>query len=327
MSGAMAFSPAVAGAVLGGGVGAGVLLTVAGLRAAPEDPSRPPGRITRLRLQVGSPQTGARGAAAALTVVLTLVVTRWPVGALGTGALVMAWPALFGGARAEQAAMNRLEALVLWTESLRDTVAAHASLERVIPASTHSAPPLLQVPLTRLAGRLHSHMPMDRALLGLAHDLDDPSADLVIAALILNTRRRGDQLAGVLTGLAEAARQELATRTRISHGRAGLRRGVQIMIVITVSFAGYLTLFSRAYVAPYATFTGQIVLAVVIGMFAFGFAWMRRLAASPSTARFLASPTQQSRQEEIRMVAALTRPARAGATRPGPAGVRTSGAR
>ncbi|MCE0536065.1 type II secretion system protein [Kineosporia rhizophila] len=306
---------AVVGGLMGAGLGAGLLLVFFGLRGATADPTRPPGRLARLMSQARTPQASARGVAAVVAGAGTLLITRWPVAAVGIAALVVSWQSLFGGSRAEQAAINRLEALVLWTESLRDTVAAHASLERVIPASTRTAPPLMQAPLTRLAGQLHSHMPMDRALQGLANDLNDPSADLVIAALILNTRRRGDQLAGVLSGLAESARQELSTRTRISQGRAGLRRGVQIMVAITIAFAGYLAVFSREYVEPYASVTGQIVLVVVLGMFGAGFAWMRRLAMTPDTARFLATPGTQPSDEEIRLVATLTRSPRTEALR------------
>ena len=74
----------------------------------------------------------AGGLAAA---VLTLLVTGWPVAAAGAAALVIAWPALFGGQRHEQRQIAQLEALAIWTESLRDTVAAHASLEQAIPAT------------------------------------------------------------------------------------------------------------------------------------------------------------------------------------------------
>ena len=49
------------------------------------------------------------------------------------------WPKLFGGGAAEQRQIAALEALVVWTESLRDTIAAHASLEHAIPASTVNA--------------------------------------------------------------------------------------------------------------------------------------------------------------------------------------------
>jgi len=304
----MTLLPLVGAATIGAGIATGILLVITGIRGRIPDRSRPAGRLARARQAIAGRQMSARLVGALGAGLVTLVVTRWPVAAAGIGGLVGAWPALFGGAQAEQAAIARLEALVLWTESLRDTVAAHASLERVIPASTRTAPPLLAGPLTRLAGRLHSHMPMDRALHGLAADLDDPSADLVIAALILNTRRRGDQLASVLSGLAEAARQELNARTRISQGRAGLRRGVQIMVVITLVFATYLAVASRDYVAPYASFTGQIVLLVVLAMFATGFAWMRRLSTTPHADRFLTDPDHRLDATDTHLIAALTGP-------------------
>jgi tight adherence protein B len=213
---------------------------------------------------------------------------------------------MFGGARAERARIERLEALVIWTESLRDTVAAHTSLERAIPASTQHAPALIRPALVRLSGQIRVRTPLDAALGSLAVDLDDPSADLVIAALILNVRRRGDQLAEVLSGLALAAREELDMRRKVSAGRAGLRRGVQIVVGLTLAFALYLTAFSRAYVQPYSTPAGQVALAVVVGLFAAGFMWMRQLSVGQVVQPFLSRPGTTISPEDTAVVAALT---------------------
>jgi hypothetical protein len=72
---------------------------------------------------------------------LTLVLTQWPVAAAFAGALVLAGPALFGGARAERAASARLAGLAVWTESLRDTIAGAVGLEQAIMASATAPPP------------------------------------------------------------------------------------------------------------------------------------------------------------------------------------------
>jgi Flp pilus assembly protein TadB len=293
-------------ALIAGGIGAGLLLVIAGLRGVIVDPARPPGPFTRAAAALTSPAFSGRIGAGVLLCVGTLILTRWPVAAAGLGALVIAWPGLFGGTRAEQAQINRLEALVIWTESLRDTIAAHASLERAIPASTQHAPPLTRPALVRLAGQISVRTPLDRALLALAVDLDDPSADFVIAALILNIRRRGDQLARVLTGLTTAAREELDLRRKVSAGRAGLRRGVQIVVLLTIGFAAYLTVFSRDYVQPYDSAGGQVALGVVIGMFALGFAWMRRLSAGRVVRPFLARPGLNITPADVQVVSALT---------------------
>lgn len=294
------------GALIAAGIGAAVLLAVVGVRGTVIDPTRPPGRLERTAARLRSPALAARAAAAAVAAGMTLLLTRWPVAAAGIGLLVLCWPALFGGTRAEQAQIGRLEALVTWTEALRDTITAHASLEQAIPATAARAPVVIRDPLVRLSGQLRAQVPIERALLGLAGQLDDASADLIIAALILSARRRGDGLAAVLSGLAAAAREELDLRRRVSAGRAGVRRGSKIIIAITIAFTAFLLVFSPTYVAPYSSPGGQLALAVVLALFAGGFAWMRKLSGSEPAAPFLARPDRVPDEAELRLVAGLT---------------------
>ena len=131
--------------LLGAGIGGALLLLIAGIRGVAVDPTRPPSRVA----PGGDGAAVAGGCpvgswAAVAVAALTLAVTRWPVAAAGMAALVVWWPALFGGTTAEQRQIAALEALVTWTESLRDTIAAHASLEQAIPASAVNAPPLIR---------------------------------------------------------------------------------------------------------------------------------------------------------------------------------------
>jgi tight adherence protein B len=237
-----------------GGLGVLLISAVRGTDLTSLPPAaRPPGLLQRLGTLLRSPGLSSRLAGGIAVGVVTLLLTRWPVAALGLAALVVAWPRLFGGARAEQQQINRLEALVVWTESLRDTVGGHASLEQAIPVTAQGAPPLIRSALLRLVGQLRARLPLDKALLSLAAELDDASADLVLAALILNVQRRGDGLGQVLSGLAVAAREELDMRQRISADRAGLRRGVQIVVLMTIGFGAFLILLGGAYVRPYDT--------------------------------------------------------------------------
>ena len=134
---------------------------------------------------------------------------------------------------------------------------------------------------------------MDQALSAFAAELDDPSADLVIAALMLSATRRGDRLGEVLTGLTTAAREELEMRRKISAGRVELRRGVQIVVAVTIAIGVFLVAFSGPYIAPYGTPAGQVALAVVVGIFAAAFLWMRKLSTQQPVAPFLARPGQE----------------------------------
>ena len=94
--------------------------------------------------------------------------------------------------------------------------------------------------------------PLPTALQQFADDLDDSSADLIVAALMLNSQLRGPGLRDVLTSLAGSARDELEMRRRVNAGRASTRRSVQIVMGITVVFVLGLTLFNRGYVEPYS---------------------------------------------------------------------------
>ena len=56
-----------------------------------------------------------------------------------------------------------------------------------------------------------------------------------------------------------------------------------------IAVAAALVLFNHQYVEPYGTFTGQLVLAVVVAMFALSVLWLRRLAGVAEPERFLVS--------------------------------------
>jgi Flp pilus assembly protein TadB len=143
---------------------------------------------------------------------------------------------------------------------------------------------------------------MDNALRLFAAELDDPSAEVVIAALMLSATRRGDRLGEVLTGLTTTAREQLEMRRKISAGRAELRRGVQIVVGVTITIGVFLVLFSGNYIAPYGTPAGQVALAVVVAIFAAAFLWMRKLSAQQPVAPFLARPGQQPDPVEAQLL-------------------------
>ncbi len=281
-------SPEVLLALLGGAVcGGGLLLLVASLVgwAPPQPDDARPGLGDRFH-----PAALARrlviGLVAAL---LALLITRWPVAAIGAGALGFFAESLFGGAAHARAEMAKLEALASWAESLRDTIAGAVGLEQAIPATYNAAGESIKRPVGLLIDRLRTREPLPDALMKFGDDLNDPSADLVVAALILNSRLRGPGLRDVLTSLSVAAREELDVRGRIEASRKSTRRSVQIIIGLTLAVVFGLTLLNRAYVAPYSTPSGQIALVVIFAIFAAGFLWLRRLATFEVPERFLTS--------------------------------------
>jgi Flp pilus assembly protein TadB len=270
----------VVGAIAGGGVFL-LIVAIRGLPAKP--PSKKSGRLEALVRDL----FGLRGAIAIVAAALTLLATGWVVAAVGVGLLALGWRGI-GGAAGERKAMVRLEGLAMWTESLRDTIAGAVSLEQAIPSSLRAAAPSIHVPLARLVDRLHTRMPMPEALGRFADDLDDPSADMIIAALVINSRLRGPGLRDLLSALASSVREELDMRMKINADRRSTRRSVQIVVLVSVGLALLLAIFNRGYVHPYNTPLGEVILIIVVALYAAAFLWLRKLANFDSPERLLA---------------------------------------
>jgi Flp pilus assembly protein TadB len=275
---------ALAGAV----TGAGLFLLAVTVRGLPPGPPGPAGLKARQRLHE---LAGLRGVIALAAGAVTLVATGWLVAAIGVALLAFSWRGL-SGAAGERKALARLEALATWTESLRDTIAGAVGLEQAIPASLRVAAPVIADPLTRLVERLHIRVPMPQALLRFADDLDDPGADLIIAALVINARLRGPGLRDLLGSLSGSVREELDMRRKVTADRRSIRRSVQIVVGVSVGMALALALLDRAFLTPYDDLFGQVVLAVVVGSYATGIFWLRRLARFEAPQRLLTTVWQ-----------------------------------
>jgi Flp pilus assembly protein TadB len=282
--GRLAVNPSgVLAIAVGALTGGGLFLLIVAIRGLPARPqSRGPGRLERQLKDLFS----ARGAIALVAGIVVLVLTRWVVAGLGVALLAYSWRSL-GGASAERRTMTRLESLATWTESLRDTIAGAVGLEQAIPSSTRVADASIREPLAKLVDRLHTRVPMHVALRRFADDLDDPSADMIIAALIINARLRGPGLRALLGALADSVREELDMRRKVHAGRRSTRRSVQIVIAVSVGVAIALAVVDHTFLAPYNGIFGQLMLAVIGAIYAAGILWLRRLARFESPQRLL----------------------------------------
>ena len=148
-----------------------------------------------------------------------------------------------------------------------------------------------------LVDRLHIRVPMPDALLRFADDLDDPGADLIVAALVINARLRGPGLRDLLGSLSASVREELDMRRKVTAERRSTRRSVQIVVGVSVGMALALALLNHAFLAPYDGVFGQVVLAAVVGIYAVGIFWLRRLARFEVPQRLLTTSDQFAHAE------------------------------
>ncbi|MFF3671596.1 type II secretion system F family protein [Microtetraspora malaysiensis] len=257
---------------------AGPLLAVAGTRPVPERPPRP----SRRRL----PRIPAIPALSALAAfVVTLWLTSWPVAAVGAAVGVLVLPRMLTN-RDTARRIERLEALEAWTRHLADVLGGSAGIEEALQSSAGNPPAPIAAEIRALARRLAFRTPTEQALRMFADDLDDPTGDVIAAALILACRARGKGLREVLQGLARTVAKDVAARREIDAERATHRTTARWVIGALLGYTAF-ALLNRAYVAPFGTFGGQVVLAIVISLYAGAFAWLYRLARPPKGHRFI----------------------------------------
>ncbi|WP_261570140.1 type II secretion system F family protein [Frankia gtarii] len=293
--------------LLGLGIDAGLLLIAYGWRTVPaDDPSGAPRRRRSLPWR-DTPRFGRWAAAAVAAGILAGAFTGWVVGGLLIAMAVFGLPRMLGPDREQARQVARTQGIAVWAEQLRDTLAAAAGLEQAIMATAPAAPPAIRDEVAALVARIDHRERLAPALRGLADDLDDPLADLVIAALILASQHQARQLSGLLGQLAATARAQVDMLGRIEVGRARMRTTMRVVVVTSLVFAGGLVIFNRSFLAPYSTAAGQLVLLAVGAIFIAGFVWLRRMAKIETPGRFLDGddPTAPA-------VTAVTAPAGAG---------------
>ncbi len=270
-------------AVLAGAlVAAGLVLLVRELPGREQAAGVPP---RRLRLAAVSSR-GRRRLLAALAVgVVVLAITRWPVGGIGAALAVLFLPRLnFVSGERQRTAV--LEGLEQWIRRLADMLTASRGLEDALEVSAHSAPAAIRAPVTALVGRLRARTGTEAALRAFATDIDDPAGDRIAAALIIATGRRGGAAGDVLNALAVMLSRDVAARRDIEAERAQHRTTVKWITGFVVAFTVFAVL-NRSYSAPFGTVTGQVVLALVLGLYAGGLAWLHRLGSIAAPGRFL----------------------------------------
>jgi tight adherence protein B len=273
-------------AVLGAGSGAGAWLCIRGWRAAPARRAWRVWRLGLLRREGGSwrvPVAAGAGVAGG-------VVTGWVVGAVLVALAVWSLPKLLTGDRVRARQVAWIEAIASWAEMLRDTLAAAAGVEQAILASATVAPAAIHTEVTALAVRLETGHRLAPSLRQLADELADPTADLVISALLLASTQQARHVSDLLGSLATAAREQASMRLRIEAGRARSRTSVRIIVATTTGFAALLVVLNRDYLTAYDTLTGQLVLGVIGALFAVGFAALATIAAMPEPTRVLGPP-------------------------------------
>ncbi|GAB2711541.1 type II secretion system F family protein [Kitasatospora kifunensis] len=303
----MNLTPEALMAAVGGSLAvAGVLVAVVGLVGTTAPPvARPTGPIERW-LRAGDGQDGAgplsvwadrrllvSGAAGAGLLVWLL--TSWPLGGLLTAAAIVGMPWILQPGRGSKQQIQRLEALEEWVRRLADIHTAGMSLEQAVASSVRSAPALIAPQIGRLTARLASGWQARLAYRAFADEMNDASVDSVAALMIMHAADRGAGLSAALRELAGQLSEEVLMRRKVEADREKPRTNFRwVSLFCMAAFA--LSMLSGAYVQPYNTITGQLVLLALAAAFVAVLVWMRRMALTPPAPRFLAPADHDPRE-------------------------------
>lgn len=236
----------------------GILVVVAGLRGYGFAPSK-------ARQDLDTSDAAVRAGLAVAALVVTFVVTGWPVAALYAAIAGAFAPSMLTAKTERAAAIERVDAIASWVETVRDTMAAAAGIEQALRVSALTAPKPIQAEVRQLSLNLQ-HRSTSDALRGFAADMSHPLADTVVASLLLATSRQAGSLSEVLSFVAGDARSYAAMSRQVETARTRTYSQARIVGILTSALIVISIVTRRGALQPYDSMTGQIVLFIILGL-------------------------------------------------------------
>lgn len=218
---------------------------------------------------------GPRGAAGLGGATAGLLLTGWPVAAIAGASLGAAAPGLVERARTEREWVRRIEALTDLAARVRDALRAGIGIRDSL-AQVASAPSPIGSELKRLAAETKvSGLGEAAATFGERMGKD---GELVASALALSERVGARNTSEVLDALAEALEARAATIREAKAHQARARLSARIVAAVPLLLVLGIRHTNPAYLAPFDTVLGQVVLALALALIGAGYFTMVRIA-------------------------------------------------
>jgi Flp pilus assembly protein TadB len=270
-----------------------VVAAVREIRGRVPDPTKPKsrmtGRIQRAKAELPEKWQHRWRHLVTTAGIVTLVVwawTGWPVHGILAGAAVLGLPYVLNPGTAATQRIERLEALGQWLNHLAGVHQAGISLPQTIRASAKAAPGPIAPNVRALADRLRSGMEAEDAFALFADELADGVSDHVVLLFQSHAVYKGPGLSDALEALAVTIHQQAADARDIEADRAKVRKSSRMVsMVICVVVVG--CMLNDAWSGWYQSSLGQIVLAVLGGLFAYTLRWLRKIARTQPDPRLI----------------------------------------
>ncbi|MFK4298155.1 tight adherence protein B [Arthrobacter sp. GAS37] len=266
----------------------GIIVLILAFQPAPDRPARPaPARVLRLRAWYKGMSRNQRVMLAA-----SIVLGLYTGMSSGARILIVAVPALaifaywLFAKSPDAAIIPRLDALQVWARSLSGLTTTGQDLENAIRFSLTSAPPQIEPHVRLLVARLNAGWDTQSALQRFADDLDDPTADMLVAYLKLTAEQRTGSLAESLEALADAVSEDIKARREVEADRETPRHAARLISFVATG-AIILLFLNSSYMSAYSDPAMQLLLVVFIFTFVMGIWLMRRMGQSRQPVRIL----------------------------------------
>ena len=272
--------------LLGAGAGLGLVLAFCGLRRRQPAPAGPRWRdaLARARRQATMPRVAGALAAA----VAVAAITRWPVGTMLAGLAAWFLPRALGPDRAGEASVrpNRGDRLVDRAAARHPGRRGRAGAgdpghrphrPRPDPRAGHRAWPPGSARGSGCPTRCGPSPPSPPTR---SPTWSPPRCSWPPSS-------RPATWASCCPAWPTPPASTPRMRLRIAAGRARVRTASRIIIAVTVALTAGLLAWSRAFLAPYDSPAGQLVLLAVGGCFAAAFWWLHKIAGFGENPRIL----------------------------------------
>jgi len=226
-------------------------------------------KATQSERAAGAARGGLRIGLAVGGFLLTLSVSGWPVLAFYMGALGWFVPTLRSAKKERREAINRVEAIAAWVETIRDNISGAAGLTQALQNSASHSPEPIRSEVRDLVLRLQ-HEPLVPSLRKFAADVAHPTADMAVGCLILASSRSAGSLSSILSNTAQAARDSASMMRHVEAGRVQSQAQGKLVALLSGGMSLLMILRDSEFLSPYDSFGGQIALLLIgmIGAFA-----------------------------------------------------------
>jgi Flp pilus assembly protein TadB len=197
---------------------------------------------------------------------LLYMYTGWPVACFYGVVIGFLSPSQWLASRRRREAIERVEAIATWAETLRDTMAASAGLQQALRLSAAVAPRPIRTEVRAMVSRLQ-YQSVPQALRKFAGDIRHPLADQVVASIILASQRSAGSLRPILAMTSAAARDSGAMQREVEAARSNSFQQARLAVAISVGLMLFMIAQNREFLRPFDSFGGQIALFIALGAF------------------------------------------------------------